>query len=544
MTDGGLPGPGVVLGDGDIRRRFVVILLAVGLVVAGVAVAHGNDPREGWFREVGESAGIDYETTDEATDMVGGAFVSDYDRDGYPDILLTGGDAPGLYHNEGGEFERVTVLPAVDGPIKSALWVDYDTDGWDDLLLLPRIGRPVLLENDAGSFRRIESGLDVRLDVGLGATAADYNGDGCPDLFIYQSGDWRERVPKRATEGTTVVVGTDNGAPNYLFAGDCSSFERVTDAGIAGTRWSLAASFADLTGDSRPDIHVANDFNRDVVYRNRGNGSFERIDLPNSNHHGMASAAADVAGGDELDVFVTNVHFDEPETVRDVRGGLGVSNRGNNLFVFDDGRFTDRAGTLGVRSGGWGWAGTFADFDNDGDRDLVHVTKDYLRDDEAGLAPVHTRPAFYERTDEEFVRRDADRLGFDASSGRGLAVLDYDVDGDLDLLVTDVIGRFKLYENTRGGRSLVVYVQPAPDGPALGAVVYVTTTDGTTDDRTVTARSNFLSQNQRSGHFGLDGHAAKRVRVVWPDGHEVIIEGIQSRKRIGIRYDGTVDSRG
>lgn len=530
-------------GGGRIGRRgLLAVLLATTLVVAGVAVSLGGDPREGWFREVGEASGIDYETTDEASDMVGGAFVSDYDRDGDPDVLLTGGDAPALYHNDRGEFERVDALPAVDATVKSALWVDYDQDGWEDLLLVPRIGEPVVLANDRGSFRRVDVGLNVTLDVGVGATAADYDGDGCPDLFVYQAGDWRERVPARGTGNDVTAIGADNGEPNYLFRGDCSSFERVTDAGIEGARWSLAASFADLTGDGLPDVHVANDFNRDVVYRNLGNGSFERVELPDSNRHGMGSAAADVAGDDALDVFVTNIEYADPETVRDVQGGLGVTNRGNNLFVHGDGRFADRATSLGIRQGGWGWSGTFADLDGDGDRDLVHATKDYLRRKDVGLTPVHTRPAFYERTDDGFVRRDAERLGFEPSSGRGLAVLDFDRDGDRDVLVADIDGRFKLYENTRGdGDSLLVDVEPGPTTTALGAVVHVTTTDGKTYDRTVTARSNFLSQNPRTVHVGLDGAGVKRVRVVWPDGTEVVLDGVDAGSRVEVAHDGGVE---
>lgn len=519
------------------RRRLLAVLVATSLVLAGVAVTVGDDPRQGWFREVGESAGLDYETTDEASDMVGGAFVSDYDRDGHPDVLLTGGDRPVLYHNAGGDFEPVASVPSVEPTVKSALWVDYDGDGWDDLLLIPRTGRPIVLGNDEGTFRRTAVGLNVTLDVGMGATAADYDGDGCPDLFFYQTGDWSERLPARADSERE----PDNGAPNLLFEGDCSSFERVTDAGIEGTRWSLAASFADLTGDGHPDIHVANDFNRDVVYRNRGDGSFERSELPNSDRHGMASATADVTGGDELDVFVTNIEFDDPERVRDVQGGLDVANRGNNLFVYTGDGFVDRATGLGVRRGGWGWSGTFADFDGDGDRDLVHATKDYLRQDDEGLTPVHTRPAFYERTDEEFVRRDAERIGFERSDGRGLALLDYDTDGDRDVLVVDIDGRVKLYENTRrDGESLVVAVENGPEATAFGAVVEITTADGRTDERTKTARANFLSQNARTLHFGLDDAAIERVRITWPDGHEVILRDVRAGQRLTVSYDGTV----
>jgi hypothetical protein len=519
----------------------VVVLVAAAVLLAVATAGLSGDGRKPWFEEVGESAGIDYETTDEPTDMAGGAFVADYDRDGRPDLLLTGGPSPVLYHNEGGRFADSGALDGVDRWIKTALWFDHDADGWDDLLLLPRTGEPIFLENDAGSLTREEVGLDVTLDVASGATAADYDGDGCPDLFLYQVGDWRTRLPQRAINGS---LEPDNGAPNYLFRGDCGSFERVEDAGIAGAHWSLAASFADLTGDGRPDIHVANDFNHDVVYRNRGDGSFERIELPGSNRHGMASATADVAGDETLDVFTTNIEYADPDDVRDVKGGLDVTNRGNTLFVHTEEGFVDRATDLGIRRGGWGWAGTFVDLDDDGDRELVHAVKDYVRLDEPGLTPVHTRPAFWERTDEGFDRRNASRLGFEPSDARGLAVLDYDGDGDRDLLVTDLDGRFQLYENTRGGDAVVVDVLPTPDATALGAVVEVTTTDGRTVRRTVTASANFLSQNPRAVHVGLGGAAVERVRVTWPDGHQVVLDDVGTASRIALGANGTVDGGG
>jgi hypothetical protein len=517
----------------------VVLLATTLLVVAAVGLSGGQ--REPWFDEVGESAGLEYQTADEPTAVAGGAFVADYDRDGRPDLLVTGAQSPVLYHNEGGKFVESGALQNVDRRFRTALWVDHDGDGWDGLLLLPRTGEPVFLENDGGSFARADVGLNVSLDVATGATTADYNADGCPDLFVHQGGDWRKSVPQRAINGS---LEPDNGAPNLLFRGSCGSYELVEDAGISGAHWSLAASFADLTGDGRPDIHVANDFNRDVVYRNRGDGNFERSELPGSNRHGMASATADVTGDDTLDVFTTNIEYADEESVSDVKGGLNVTNRGNSLYVHTDEGFVDRASALGIRRGGWGWAGTFADFDDDGDRELVHATKDYVRqpEDEPGLTPVHTRPAFWERTADGFVRRNASRLGFRPSDARGLATLDYDGDGDRDLVVTDLDGRFQLYENTRGGDSVVLDVQPGADTSALGAVVEVSMADGRSLRRTVTARANFLSQNPRTVHVGLAGADIEHVRVIWPDGHEVLIEDIRAEARLAVAYNGTVEA--
>lgn len=89
---------------------------------------------------------------------------------------------------------------------------------------------------------------------------------------------------------------SSHGNPNLLFDGDCNSFEQVENAGIEGTRWSLATSFVDLTGDGYLDIHVGNDFNTDVLYVNQHDGTFRRVEIPATDRHAMASEVADVTG--------------------------------------------------------------------------------------------------------------------------------------------------------------------------------------------------------------------------------------------------------
>jgi hypothetical protein len=525
------------------RQGLLAVALAATMVLAGCAgPLAGADPERDWFRAVGDEAGIDYETSGSDTPLDGGAFAADFDEDGERDLLLTGGEAPTLYENDGGEFAPVSSFPSVDRDVKSALFFDHDNDGWEDLLLVPRAGEPVFLENDEGSYRRADVGLDVDLSSGIGAAAADYTGNGCPDLFVIQVGDWRDRLPARVNAEDP---DPDNGNPNVLFRGDCGSFERATSAGISGEHWSQATSFADLTGDGRPDVHVGNDFGEDVVYVNEGDGTFDRRELPNSDRHAMASATADVDGDGTLEVFVTNVEFENESEVWEMQSGLGMTNRGNTLFDYEDGRFVDRASEYGIRRGGWGWAGTFADFDDDGDRDLVHTTKHYLAEnDDHSYSPVDTTPSFWERTGDGFQRHNASRLGFEPSNGRGLVALDFDGDGDRDVLVADVDGTFGLYENTReGGRSVSVAVEPGPDQTALGATVLVTTAEGTTYRRTVTSGSNFLSQAPRVQHVGVGDAAVERVRVVWPDGHEVVVGDVSAGDSVAVAYDGAVEHR-
>lgn len=529
--DGRYPGGGPMVG-------VFIVLVALGGCIGTLS---GGDAASLTFTEVSGDVGLEYATSDAPSDVSAGAFVADYDRDGDPDVLLTGGTAPTLLENTGDGFSPVSLFPAFDQRINSALFIDYDNDGWEDLVLIPRIGSPIGLENNRGTFRRTELGFNTSLSLGVGAAAGDYNGDGCLDLFIIQSGNWNERVPVRAIRNVTEP---DNGNPNLLFQGTCGSFELASETGITGARWTMAASFADMTGDGQPDIHVANDFNHDYIYVNAGDGTFEPHQLPKSNRHGMASTAADIDDDGIIEVFVTNIEFSDPERVWELHNGLEVTHRGNNLFDYHDGRFVDRATEYGIRQGDWGWAGALEDFDNDGDLDLLHTTKDYLRlNDAMSSDPVHTRPAVWEHTADGFVRRNASNLGFEHSNGRGVTVLDYDTDGDLDIVIADINGEFKLYQNI-GARDggFVVVVGTGPNTPALGTVIRVTTSAGETYNRTVTSGGGFLSQKPRAVHFGLRIDEVATMEVSWPDGTVVVVEEVPETPRLFVAYDGETAS--
>ena len=541
------------------RPILVVALLVVAVVVGSYMVAPLSGSSPGTddasaepslsFEEVGDQQAFDYESTGRTiANGRAAVLVADYDGDGKPDVLALGGNEPVLFENAATGFERSNALPDVpDRLYKGGLFFDYDNDGWQDLLLLPVDGRAVFLENDGGTFRRASVGLNVNLTWGTSAAAADYDGNGCPDVFIVQNGDWRERIPERSQGGNLTE---DNGEPNLLFAGDCSGFERVEDAGINGTRWSLATSFVDFTGDGRPDIHVANDFNYDRLYVNQGDGTFEGRIIENTDRHGMSSETADVNGDGRLDVFVTNIEFAEPDRVWLLQNGLEMRNRGNNLLINDgNGSFTDRATAYGVRPGGWGWSATVVDFDDDGDRDLVHTTQAYnwatRKEEGDAWRRVSTPPALWERTGEtNYSRVNGSRVGLEPANGRGLAVLDFDADGDRDFIVGNAAGEFKLYENANSpGHWLNVRVEGSAEQTALGTRVYVTA-NGKTHLRVYTSQTNFFSQSSRTLHYGLGDAAVDRVRIVWPDGTERTLTDVPTNATLVVTHDGGVEVRG
>lgn len=507
------------------------------------------------FRPAADAAGVDYAGVDTYRGTKGvmsnaGVYTSDVDGDGWHDLLLLGGAEPRLLRNEQDQF-REAPLPTPNGSVRSALFFDFDADGDDDLLLLSAGRPPMLLENDDGRFSRTDAGFQRNLSVPIGATAGDHDGDGCLDLYVIQNGDWLADHPEGERD-YDVSPTADNGSPNYLYDGDCTAFDR-TGVGTADTTWSLATSFVDLNGDGRPDIHVANDFNHDLVYLNRGNGSFRRRVLHDrTNRNGMSSEVGDLNGDGRPDLYVTNIYY-PVDVNRQVNTTNSIRASGNNaLLGRENGSFAEAAERLGARIGGWGWAASLADFDNDGDRDLVTATREVTfevpvgRFSDAERARLHSQfpsyqyPALWRSNGSGFERRSQTGAGLRQSNGRGIATLDYDRDGALEIVVANATGPYRVYEERRV-RHDAIQIDLRRDGAVLGSEVRVRA-GGERHVRFTTAGSDFLSQEPRTVHVGVGNASRASVTVVWPDGDRTVIDAVATGQRLVVTPDGVSSS--
>jgi len=534
---------------GFTNRWVIPVALSLMLVAPslGHPVAVNSSDEMRFHAASADTTGLDYrpEELPPGIDSNKGVYVTDYNTDSWPDVLAVGGGAPVLFENVGGEFKRSNALPEIDVLVKYALFFDSDTDGDEDLLLLPESGTPLFLENLGQSFERRPSKFRENLTKPMAATAADFDADGSLELFIVQHGDWNRNAPS----GYSGPVENDNGHRNLLFDFNGSAYESVRADGITGDHWSFAVSAVDLNDDEKPDIHVANDFYYDKIYINEGNGTFQGQRLQSTNRNGMSSEIADVNNDLRPDILVTNIFLPyeqvENKTKPEFQGFrrrfkpvLGKLKEGNNLLINGgNGSFTDEAEDYGVKKGGWGWAAAFADFDNDGDEDLFHTTSIVLRVNDS--QPHYTYPMVWERAEDGFVSKDASGAGFEETRGRGAATLDFDRDGDMDLIVATVEEKFRLYENTnRGGNSFQIRIQRGGKTPLLGTEVYVTV-DEQTRYWSLNPKADYLSQDTRIAHFGLGATTQiDRVRVVWPDGRETVLRDIEANRRYSVSPGG------
>jgi hypothetical protein len=455
----------------------------------------------------------------------GGVAAGDYDRDGDIDLYLVGGDAgtSALFRNRGdGTFEEVAREAGVvleHSNASGPLFFDFDGDGWLDLFVGATEGEAARL------FRNRRDGAfeDVSLAVGsfgssgaISATAGDYDGDGWPDIFLSHWG----------TLGDVCHLFRNRHGRSFDCVDDSAGIPRFGPDLLDQT---FTANFVDIDADGWVDLLVASDFETSRVLHNRGNGRFEPWETSViSDENGMGSAIGDYDGDGALDWFVSSIRDADGTT----EGDWGTT--GNRLYRgLGDGTFADVTDAAGVRDGDWGWAACFADLNHDGVLDLVQVNGW-----PQGSAQFRDTPArLFLGSSEGRFSEAGESLGFvERSGGRGLVCFDYDVDGDIDLLVMNNGAPARLWRND-GGAALGGYLDvelagPAPNRDGIGALVRVSV-GGRAQVRPIRAGSNYVSQDPPTAHFGLGAATSvERLEIRWPDGYDTVLEDVPVNRRL------------
>lgn len=501
--------------------RSVLCTLVAPLLVAWGASHAGAQG----FTNVTAAAGITHvQTTAELVDglpgpafMTGGVAAGDYDGDGHTDLIFTRlNDTDIFYRNLGdGTFEQRTATagfttPTLTNGITSG---DIDGDGDLDLYLTgSNDTRNYLYLNDGNGFftdtgtARVAALADGTSRFGQGASFGDYDNDGHLDLVTSAWG--------------SPAVGNHSRLLRNLGGAQAGQFEDVTAAaGVDAHRKNIAYRFAprlvDLDRDGHLDLAVASDFVTSQLFWNDGDGTFTDGTLAagvGTDRNGMGSTFGDYDGDGDLDWFITNITASP-----DNPGGTGGWNRlyRNN----GDRTFTDVTEQAGVRDSRWAWGTTFFDHDNDGDLDLI-ATNGWN-----GTGWQDDRTTLW-RNDDGVFTDVSDAMGItDTQQGRGLIHLDYDSDGDLDLVVVNNEAAPVLYrnDNVSGNHVRFDVEGTASNRDGVGAFLTVTPDLDSPDERMVweiDGGSSFLSQNEQTAHFGLGDHTGTvdQVTIEWPSG--------------------------
>jgi hypothetical protein len=325
----------------------------------------------------------------------------------------------------------------------------------------------------------------------------------------------------------------------YRNRGDGRFVEAAGEAGLAGAVGKgLGVVAADLDGDLKPDLYVANDTTPNFLFRNLGAGRFEDLSLASGTafgergqpEAGMGIAVGDTDGNGLPDLVVTNFDLETNALYR---------NLGQGIFV--DARFTANLAEASIGPLGFGIA--LADFDGDGWEDLV-VANGHVLDN----AELFGGGITYRQANQLFWNRQG-RFELAAASGmeavrasRGLAVGDLDGDGDLDLAISNSNDLAEVYENRlgTGRRWLLVELAGRPPNPfALGARVEVEAA-GHRQVRQRLAASSYLSQSALALHVGLAAaERVERLTVRWASGRVVRLVGLPADRVIRVEETGS-----
>jgi len=436
---------------------------------------HNN--RDSTFTDVTKATGLDIE-------MYGmGVAVGDYDNDGFPDLLITCVGQSRLFHNTGkGTFTEVTRTSGLQGHqgfSTSAVWFDYDRDGLLDLFICNYVRwssehdvfcsvdgqhksycTPEAYRGDTswlfhnrgnGTFEDVTatSGIFDSSSKSLGVAMIDYDQDGWPDLLV-----------------------ANDTQPNKLYRnlGNGKFKDVAVDAGLAFSaegkaRAGMGVDVGDFENSGRPGIAITN-FDNEMIglYRAARPGIYDDIavaagiGLPSRTTLGFGCAFLDVDLDGSLDLAVANGHIDE--TVRNIRGNTGYAQPAQLFLNQGSGKFRDVASEV---NGGF------------------------------------EQPKV----------------------GRGLAFADFDRDGDLDILMTTNNGPAFLYRNDQsaGNRSIRFRLTGTRSNrDAIAAIVRIYY-NGQTQSRTVRGGSSYLSQSELPVTFGVGKRdKIERATVEWPSG--------------------------
>ncbi len=439
---------------------------------------------------------------------------------------------------------------------QGAVFADVDNDGRLDLYVCRNNASNLLYMNQGdGTFQEEaeKRGLAV-IDGSVVGAFVDYDRDGWLDVLVLTN----------QVEGTEPA-----GRPDRLFrnTGDGFFTEVTKSAGISGSTFGHAATWFDFNGDRWPDVYICDDFaGPDFLYRNNGDGTFTNVldaVVPHTSYSSMGADTADIDNDGHPDLLVADMATTTRE--RDRRGLAASRNdvlmmgtqagtapqymRNTLLLNTGLGVFREAACWAGLAATDWTWSVRLEDFDNDGWIDL-HVTNGMVREannsdllsrmmgalsDQERINVMKRAPLF---TESNLAYHNMNGTGFqpvtrawglgEVGVSFGAATADLDNDGDLDLVYLNYDGGLSVFRNDVSGRHCVqVRLRGTTSNHfGVGAVVRLES-DAGVQSRTMTVARGYASGSDLVAHFGLGPETRiKRLVIEWPSGTDQVFTNL------------------
>ncbi|SKC87418.1 VCBS repeat-containing protein [Ohtaekwangia koreensis] len=536
----------------------------------------------------------------------GGVAAGDINGDGLDDLYFTANMAADkLYLNAGGmKFTEITQPSGIhtrNGPWKTGVTMaDVNGDGKLDLYICysgnlrpeRRVNELYInYGNDANGIPQFkEEGKKYGLDSPSTSTQGyffDYDRDGDLDMFLLNHNI--NALPVLNEASTAQMLKEQDPASGVrLFKNVNNHFDDVTaKSGISSTAltYGLGAGLADLNNDGWTDIYITNDYNvPDYLYINNGNGTFTdklKSMIGHTSNFSMGNDIADVNNDALPDIFTLDMLPEDNHRQKlllapdnygkfdlNIRIGFYYQYMRNMLQLNNgNGTFSEIGQLSGVSNTDWSWAALFADYDNDGWKDL-YITNGYLRDftnmdfvkymdnyvqqkgrlmREDVLELVHKIPAsnltnyiFRSNGDLSFTKANT-AWGFtNTSNSNGAAYSDLDNDGDLDLVVNNINAPAFIYQNETNKKSQHHYLKIKLEGAGkntvgLGTKIIVHVKGAKQTLEQMPSRG-YQSSVSPTLHVGLGKEAnIDSMQIIWLSGKQQKIKNIKSDQLITVR---------
>ncbi|MBS0000135.1 MAG: VCBS repeat-containing protein [Cyclobacteriaceae bacterium] len=608
-------------------------MLTAGLILPGCMKdgSEGTGKKDVLFRSLSPTqTGIYFENKLHETDTFNSLFyeyyfngsglaIADVNNDGLSDIIFGGNMLKSrLYLNKGNmKFEDITEQAGINTSgrwVTGVSMVDLNCDGWMDIYLC--VGgnildnyQNLLYMNDghgpipAFTEQAEAVGLD---DAGYSTQAAffDYDLDGDLDMYLVTSSmkiPNKNAVRNRSPDGS--VINTDRLYRNEGIDPDKNLpyFRNVSkEAGIIWDGFGLGICISDINRDGWPDVYVANDYiSNDLLYINQRDGTFRDMVSSYFKHQSYSAMGMDIADFNNdglVDVFTLDMLPEDYFRKRIMAGNMrdyrryqveqmtGYSRQYiRNMLQMNNGEingqysFSEIGQLAGVFETDWSWAPLFADFDNDGYKDLFigngipqdltnmdfsalwqtkmnenpdisfDVLGKILMDDLSKRGNVKKPNVFFRNGGNLFFENKTVAWGMDQPSySNGAAFADLDNDGDLDLVLNNIDDPASVYQNAlihhheRDSNSHYLGIRLTgsrlnPGGIGAKITLYH---EGNLQYHEHFPVRGFQSMVDLNIHFGLGKTGMiDSIAIVWPDGREQKLFHILPDQRLTLKYD-------
>ncbi len=530
----------------------------------------------------------------------GGVAVADFNNDGLQDIYFTANMGLNKLYINNGNLNFTDITSSANVNSKDRDWctgvtvVDINQDGWQDIFVSrsgwfknenKQLLRNLLFINN-GDLTFTERGLDYGfIDLSPTTQTCFFDSDNDGDLDVYQINHptkFKGFVQDGKGTLTKVPYGEDDYSDRFYLNKNGKYIENTKALGLENSGHGLGVVSSDFNNDGWQDIYVANDYSEpDYLYMNQGNGKFKNEALSAFKHISKFSMGVDVADINNdgyQDIFNAEMlaqdNFSKKANMAPmspteywyyVNNGYHYQDMHNSLQLNNgNGTFSEIAWLANIAETDWSWCPLFADFDNDGLKDLF-VSNGYKRDvlskdfskDLKKLMKKEGNKKFTEFADKipskkvsNYIFKNKGNLTFSDQTqhwgidlkvnSNGAAYADLDNDGDLDILVNNIDDKAVIYRNELNGSSNFLDIELVDDNNAvLGSKVEILD-EGYYQVSVMKNTSGYQSVSESKIHFGFgDKRGVDSLLITWANGKRTLLIDPEINKTHKIVFDNS-----